>query len=39
MDICIEGDKALNEATSAIYNKKGKNKISNKGNYRNTIKF
>lgn len=28
LDICIAGDKALTEATNAIYNKKGKNKIS-----------
>lgn len=28
IDICIEGDKAITEATNAIYNKKGKNKIT-----------
>ncbi|GAA5794844.1 DNA-binding protein [Helicostylum pulchrum] len=31
IDICIAGDKLLVEATSAIYNKKGKNKVTNKG--------
>lgn len=28
LDICVEGDKLLTEATNAIYNKKGKNKIT-----------
>jgi methionine aminopeptidase len=31
LDICVAGDKLLTEATNAIYNKKGKNKIT-KGN-------
>ncbi|KAK4516189.1 uncharacterized protein ATC70_011158 [Mucor velutinosus] len=28
IDICIAGDKAITEATNAVYNKKGKNKIT-----------
>ena len=39
MDICIEGDKALAEATGAIYNKKGKNKITNKGKWLSLLFF
>lgn len=36
IDICIAGDKAILEATSLVYNKKGKKKIS-KGNNNNIL--